>query len=112
MNKVNIKTFIYCIVTPQDPIQFDIEFVEGEWWSWSDQEKWAISLKLNCEMSREEILYLAAREALMLMDETIDYEFLLPIMQALEVPYNVPKGLEQGEPWSPELKYSLENPSK
>lgn len=109
MNKVNIKTFIYCIVTPQDPIQFKIEFVESEWWSWSDQEKWAIGLRLNREMSREEILYLAAREALMLMDETIDYDFLLSTMQALDIPYNVPKSLESGEPWNAELKYSLEN---
>lgn len=109
MNKVNIKTFIYCIVTPQDPIQFDIEFVDDEWWSWSDQEKWAIGLRLNRDMDREEILYLAAREALMLMDETIDYDFLLSIMQSLEIPYNVPKNLESGEPWNPELKYSIEN---
>ena len=109
MNKVNIKTFIYCIVTPQDPIQFDIEFVDDEWWSWSDQEKWAIGLRLNHDMSRGEILYLAAREALLLMEETIDYDFLLSIMQSLEIPYSVPKSLESGEPWNPELEYSIEN---
>lgn len=116
MKEERIKTFIYCIVTPKDPIKFEIEWVESEWWSYSSVENWMIGLRLTSNMKKEEIMYLAAREAVKLRQETkrisqdgIDWNLLLSLMDSLEIPYNIPKKMEEGEPWNDDYIYSNAN---
>lgn len=116
MKEERIKTFIYCIVTPKDPIKFEIEWVDNEWWSYSSIEDWLIGLRITPKMKKGEILYLAAREAVKLRQATkrvgksgVDWQFLLSLMDSLEIPFNIPKKMEDGEPWDDDYVYNSTN---